>query len=1614
MYSIELTIGSVTKTVNPMSLTLPEQVCSDTLTHVELSVPVTLEYDAELLNFLISADTVNAIVKEGEEVKFTGVITTNLSFKDIGQPLPVESISLTIKDNTYKLKTKLDTELVLLNETLSEIISSIAVGCDLGKVIPAEFDSITLPIFIIEKGQQYLAALNQLCFSYGYSFYFDADGALCFFNFDSIPSSVDELNGYHICTNEVSRQTKQYTGVKIGYNKIITKLNELVYYEGFGFDSQNKPAPAIIQRGVYFPFESSPIVEATEGQVYQSFESGFAEAVRKYDGELEYRRSKKTTLIYTQNHTLVEDWDGELTINRTEYESKRASVRFINNSTLDVSLYQLAIRADAWYRTDECEVLAGDTGTPYEYDAQYVYDAVTAKNLAKCLFKYFSLSQFTFKTKHDGKTAYTGTYKNIRLSTGAVCKSLCIAQSYDPTTDITYATWLTVSSPSVIPVTASKNTSGTGTEQGAADNAQNTADTAQNTADTALNTADNAQTQINDLVNGTETETVPLPNKPFNVTAIAGREGIELQCFIGSGVKNTSKKIIWELKKGSTAPWVVCLETNATKAKYEFDRATDGYPEASVLTGWKVRCKVINIYNKESDSSDIAVINVTLYGTWTPVRPSSLSIVAQEKTLTLGFNQVDGSNYYGSTIYTVKLSYSGTTRVEKSGLREKFYIYDFNRSIDGYPEKTEITGKPYLGNYSLIVTAKDMVSGKTNTSNTSAALDTSNYGTWIPTAPTIFNMQSGNRSIVVGWQIPLSSGIYIYGLRFYEIQISKDGTNWYKPETAKTGKVAETDWYNGTGQIRISGVQFSQALPLTGQTLGLPVNTTYYYRVRTIGVTDSYVSAWSTAQTGIALATGIGDIIEKSVKEAQLDDSSVSNIKIQNGTIVASEKVVSNTITTELLNVLAKNKINNFSITGTLEGWSTSGTLEDDASGFKKLRFTDSGFLSNAFTVQPNEICSFEFGISCPNYTSLSGAYIGLTLGQSIKNYAWNFSLNKWVDGTVNSYSRFIENYKSTTVKYYKTYILGSNVSINDIPAPSATDTMYTIYALQLQGTDTTARLRTGFYAVTAGTYWELYLPQVYSGQGGKIVAQQIVTPNLSSIKADIGTINAGKLQSVVKAGESKPNVSLDLDTEEFRVGNNPSLEDSNHEDAEYLHWKPNIGLFLKLKNLIVDALASTIRGRFRVRGTTAKIAQSILIVNPESTADPDTNTPANTTDIKTVLRCPAGVIGNVTGNASTATAPLYQWKKLSSAGDLYRYVASESPTTTYYWYNVCKITTAMVFDVEVVSDHNHAYRASYRLSVATYQTSSRTYTVALLNLGQSAIGQANLAVALDADGYLYIQTNAIWSSSLFVTLLYNTTSNFSITMDKLGYAPFGTESGFTPVKLIKRTGAFKWTGTGGITNSSTPIINTDIVGNVTGNLTGNVTGNITGNLKGIETISTSSSFSLSTYSDGKQLRIANTHATNTITVTLPSGQTMNGQATFTIAPNTLLEFELIGTAWKCVSHEPELLWTNPNPADAYTPAEGTTETTSGQIEQFKSLIFTFNSSASDITSQHSMEVILTATSSATNLFVGYRTVYKRREVISFSGNSVQFGSGFSGDYINQGACVPIAIYGVK
>ncbi len=110
----------------------------------------------------------------------------------------------------------------------------------------------------------------------------------------------------------------------------------------------------------------------------------------------------------------------------------------------------------------------------------------------------------------------------------------------------------------------------------------------------------------------------------------------------------------------------------------------------------------------------------------------------------------------------------------------------------------------------------------------------------------------------------------------------------------------------------------------------------------------------------------------------------------------------------------------------------------------------------------------------------------------------------------------------------------------------------------------------------------------------------------LSAINANMGSITSGSLSSPIVEGEEKPRVLLDLTNEEFRVGNNPKLEESDSDDAFYLHYKKG-SLSARFASFIIKAMSSIISGVFAVRNKAGK-KENFLVVNPESTTDTDSN----------------------------------------------------------------------------------------------------------------------------------------------------------------------------------------------------------------------------------------------------------------------------------------------------------------------------------------------------------------------------------------------------------------------
>lgn len=398
MLQIQLQLDNKTINLDPLdNVTVPSCLdLNDTLQHQESQINVSIEYDSAIHKILVENNSIPVTVIEDAKKIFTGIIDSGLSWTDNGTPEPLDNISLVIFDNTYKLQNTAETPISYINSSLTEIIIKICKLCDLTYKDEGLLDAIQVPVFILNRDQEFYQAVNDLLFEYGFAFGFTGAGELTIIN---LKQSYDEQIIENLFTGvKFSRTKRKYTGIELNYGKITKKDNEQVYFEGGDLGEDNKIIPIIITPGSYYPFESDPRIESTEGQVYQEFSSGYAETQTLYNGEKRYTRSKDTQLLYTENHKLVEDYSDNLTVDRTEFEYTQASVRFVNNSTTDAELKQLAIKATAYYRSP-VQLIRG-AGKKFKYDSKYIYDKDSANELAALMQHYFLGGNFkiTFKT----------------------------------------------------------------------------------------------------------------------------------------------------------------------------------------------------------------------------------------------------------------------------------------------------------------------------------------------------------------------------------------------------------------------------------------------------------------------------------------------------------------------------------------------------------------------------------------------------------------------------------------------------------------------------------------------------------------------------------------------------------------------------------------------------------------------------------------------------------------------------------------------------------------------------------------------------------------------------------------------------------------------------------------------------------------------------------------------------------------------------------------------------------------------------------------------------------------------------------------------------------------
>lgn len=622
------------------SLSLKDCVSNENLQHAESSASVTIPYDAELFSLLARSKELDAqIINGNDEALFTGTVTVDISWTDNGKNDEIDKFSLTVKDYSSKFSRKTESEILLENTNLAAVAAHFAQMC--GVTIAQTLPETPIQVICIEKGKQILASLEAILYQYGFSFYFSPEGIMKFFDWRDVPENPPELPPDKIRTGfSGSKTTKNYTGVSVSFNTLTTKRNELVYFQGNGYDSNDDPAPFYVQPGVYFPYESSPVLEETDGIVHQSFAQSYAEAKKKYNGEYDYQRNKTATLLYSKNHYVEREWDGTITIDRTNFESKQAAVRLRNTGSADAKVYKLGIRADAVYRDAASTVTAGDqSGNVFTTDFEFVYEMTTAESIAKALLAYFAKGNLSFRFMSEEKIE-PGSFRRIDTgATGLSCTVFIRSRTLEGK-DEQYLYEAQSVSDFVI---QTEKSSVSYSQEGAA----------------ALAAVSNLKQALN------EGRGNYVPDKITGVKAIAGHDGITITCSQPpKGLKNTISKYIVEISRDEGASYssftalAIPFEYSFIRVQTAANAPFDGYPEASDLQKYRIRIKAENVYgNQSEDWSEPLIPDTAEYGTWLLSAPV-ISPSVSHRSVLLRFSQPtlsSGRERYGTIRHRVEI-----------------------------------------------------------------------------------------------------------------------------------------------------------------------------------------------------------------------------------------------------------------------------------------------------------------------------------------------------------------------------------------------------------------------------------------------------------------------------------------------------------------------------------------------------------------------------------------------------------------------------------------------------------------------------------------------------------------------------------------------------------------------------------------------------------------------------------------------------------------------------------------------------------------------------------------------------------------------------------------------
>jgi hypothetical protein len=736
------------------------------------------------------------------------------------------------------LKQTIGENFAIKQKTVSQIIKELLAKLDI--VYNGAEVANTISIMTINEDEEYYEVIETLLYEYGYTFDFNHEGNFVVLPiFDQPPSGISNtFNGGNI------RGALKETVSKKQYDYIRVGFSEVktnsndLVYE----DKTEK----IVPKGCYFGHEEE-VLQAQiidNGAVHCTYASSKGELIWADVDSDNFSISVSPSNAFTikKSGTIT----GETTSVLGNHGKSFAFIAY-NNTQGNAKIKEIKAVATTSYTKNAAFTIVKNGNILLEYDSKYLQNKSNASGFTKNLSNYYRYSSIKINLESYADFNY-GSF--VKVSETGIGELTCriVRKTYKLNNPIVYELESVID---FVPADITEESSWG-------------------------NNSTNIASQGPDVIP---------PTAPTNLVLTLRDDGKVNGTFTGSidegsGVNNYA---VYRKTPGTNYKTALILEPSVIS-----------FLDEGTINGMSYTYKVIatdNSGNISNPSNEATIGTITIQQPYPPIAVSANAFndyIALSIT-PAGLAQND-REIFTPVEYKIQISRdSGSTYSDVVFTSNTNYDYYFNRQEEGYPETSA------LNNYRFKVFSVNIY-GNLST-GVVCNLSMGDYKTWKPSTPTGLKGESTGRTLYLTWDKQ-----NIFGTLCYRIQISKDNSNWYKPNLIDDPYASENNWYtgsvNGFYETEQNINNFYQIVPLKGQNTNLGNNryvieaVEYYYRICAVNVDTGFTTAWTNSVKIKAEGTSAQDILKNSVGWDQIIPQSILVDKLGVKQLIAGESTL--------------------------------------------------------------------------------------------------------------------------------------------------------------------------------------------------------------------------------------------------------------------------------------------------------------------------------------------------------------------------------------------------------------------------------------------------------------------------------------------------------------------------------------------------------------------------------------------------------------------------------------------------------------------------------------------------------------------------------------------------